>query len=622
MADPPQLPLVVVVPEHELSEPEAGFGRRHAIYRIVCKEGHGAEWHVKRRWTELRLTYDALLRTHQDALRSAPAFEAHPPFWRLGPAQLEREFLDQRAASMQALLQSLINTLGVSVLRQQGPSPLLALLSDCDDVGKAIAGGNPHGGLLRAQTAAHGVAPTPAAWRRAQSAAARLGSPADNDALAALAAEVEGDAMPPGTPFLPATFRLRTAGGGSGGDDESASELDSPASALFGSPDSRAGLTPRPVNKRKGGTEGGGGGEVEPKWLMEAGSVLQKTATGHFAVGGAKKLQLQPPSSSAFSSLPDSPDTVDALHLDGNKEEDVQEVVAEAEGPAPSLPPSPPPGVGGSPPAILPLNANELDEFRRWKEARERQQAGGATTAGAAAFTPSPAASFAAAASAPSPRAARGAGAGAGGGGVGGGRRRWLPTWAIAVLVVAVIARFGFLIAQMTPSAIRSRVEAERVKHDPNRPIMGPRGLMYRADASPKLGEEAKPKAEEAPPVPSQPSPSPSPLEEEGKAAASSSEDWEVEEVEAAEEGEGEVALAADAADVPLGEADRRRKRKTWQRAAKVPLFWLGKGAKAAVAIGSWPIRTTTWPIHAPIRAIVKRQQQQKQQQRLKARVA
>ena len=72
MADPPQLPLVVVVPEHELSEPEAGFGRRHAIYRIVCKEGHGAEWHVKRRWTELRLTYDALLRTHQDALRSAP----------------------------------------------------------------------------------------------------------------------------------------------------------------------------------------------------------------------------------------------------------------------------------------------------------------------------------------------------------------------------------------------------------------------------------------------------------------------------------------------------------------------------------------------------------------------
>ena len=99
-------PLVVVVPDHEVIESEAGFGRRHAIYRIVCTEG-AATWTIRRRWTELRITIDAMQQTHAAALKLAPSFEAHPPFWRLGAAQLEPEFLSERAASMQSLLQAL-----------------------------------------------------------------------------------------------------------------------------------------------------------------------------------------------------------------------------------------------------------------------------------------------------------------------------------------------------------------------------------------------------------------------------------------------------------------------------------------------------------------------------------
>lgn len=58
-----------------------------------------------------------------------PSFEPHA-WWRLGPAALERAFLEERAASMAALLQALVRVLECSVVRQVGPPPLVALLAD------------------------------------------------------------------------------------------------------------------------------------------------------------------------------------------------------------------------------------------------------------------------------------------------------------------------------------------------------------------------------------------------------------------------------------------------------------------------------------------------------------
>ena len=281
--------LVVVVPDHEVIEPEEGFGRRHAIYRIVCTEG-AATWEVRRRWTELRITYDALQHTHAAALRGAPAFEAHPPFWRLGPGQLEPDFLDQRAKAMQDLLQALVDRLDVSIERQAGPSPLLALLTDCDDVHAAARAAAP--GLLNRAQSAFPLRPaggpqhaavgmgTPADWRRAQSAAAMLGSPAEDAALAALAAEAAGERM--------AAPDLASELGDARDDPDDASSalgwspaLGSPASCAFGSPDSRAGLTPANPRHRARRPP-----EEEPKWLLEAGAYLHKTATGNFGLAG------------------------------------------------------------------------------------------------------------------------------------------------------------------------------------------------------------------------------------------------------------------------------------------------------------------------------------------------
>ena len=80
------------------------------------------------------MTIDALKATHINAFSApgVPDFEPHA-WWRVGPAALQPEFLAERAESMQALLQALVRALDVSVLAQRGPSPLLALLSDCDD---------------------------------------------------------------------------------------------------------------------------------------------------------------------------------------------------------------------------------------------------------------------------------------------------------------------------------------------------------------------------------------------------------------------------------------------------------------------------------------------------------
>ena len=61
-------------------------------------------WEVKRRWTELRITIDALKATHSPvfACDGVPSFEPHA-WWRLGPAALDPKFLTERAQSMQSI---------------------------------------------------------------------------------------------------------------------------------------------------------------------------------------------------------------------------------------------------------------------------------------------------------------------------------------------------------------------------------------------------------------------------------------------------------------------------------------------------------------------------------------
>ena len=64
--------LRVAVPDYDIIDTLGqSFGRQHARYRIVCKEG-GHVWEVQRRWTELRVTIDALKATHINAF-SAPS---------------------------------------------------------------------------------------------------------------------------------------------------------------------------------------------------------------------------------------------------------------------------------------------------------------------------------------------------------------------------------------------------------------------------------------------------------------------------------------------------------------------------------------------------------------------
>ena len=173
---PTDAPLTLVVPDYEVIENSAGFGRAHARYRLVITEA-GSEWQVRRRWTSSRLTIDFVALTHPAAFTrdKVPDFEPHA-WWRIGSSALDPKFLSERCASMQELLQALCDVLKVSIVRQDGPSALLALLMDCDtpDAPAEALMQRAHttGGDLRADP------PTPPAdWRRAQSAAGALHSP-------------------------------------------------------------------------------------------------------------------------------------------------------------------------------------------------------------------------------------------------------------------------------------------------------------------------------------------------------------------------------------------------------------------------------------------------------------
>ena len=179
------------------------------------------------------------------------------------------------------------------------------------------------------------------------------------------------------------------------------------------------------------------------------------------------------------------PDTVDALMTPAAAEGDgaatmaaAAMAVAAAVGPLPaspangaSLPPSPPPASG---------SASSSACRRRRVSPWTRRSSGVPSMAAAAAGGGG--------CDGHDERCGRSGGKGGGvrapgkaprGNAAGGGGRR-VPLWVLMALVAALVGRVVWVAAGFTPSAIRERIEAERRRHDPNRPIMGPRGPAYR----------------------------------------------------------------------------------------------------------------------------------------------
>ena len=531
-------PLLVVVPDWEVVDTLGkGFGKQHARYRLVCSEA-GCSWEVARRWTELRMTIEALKATHAAAFDAPaiPAFEPHA-WWRLGAAALEPSFLQERAASMQALLQGLVDVLGVSVVRQRGPSPLLALLSDCDDASSLrspaaapAAQLRQSNGVLSPPPAAARAPGTPADWRMAQSAAAQtLDSPADAEALGELAAAAEGGIAVQSPLANAGSLRYDTPkGGGARGSGEP--------------------------------TEG-----PEPTWLTEAGLQLRQTATGNVALPtpkvargpGADTLGFVSPTASetTMQSTPDtleapSPpaiDDVDIHHVseelanagtDAPQAQAVPAPVPDESAPIDEMPTEPPAAAPSAeaPSAAAPSAASAAADA--WAAAAaEAAVAAAARAAARAAEQGKATVEMVAEAAAPSARphrrptpplrkprsraaakasgqaqangrcATRGAASSAldrqaaryadgetadnelraelrarraRGGAAEGGKRigRW-PVWAVLLVLVLVCIRGAYLLTHLSPSYVQGRIDRERERNSPDRPIQGPHGLMY-----------------------------------------------------------------------------------------------------------------------------------------------
>lgn len=449
----------IAVPSYEVATSEAGFGQRqHARYRVVCHEA-GAQWTVHRRWTELRMTVDALKQTHPAAFTSPkmPSFEPHA-WWRIGSSALDPAFLKSRAENMQLLLQALVDLLDVSVSKQRGPSALLALLVDCDP-----------GMSVQAPR-------TPAEWRRAQLAAPDFESPIST-----------GRAC---------------------------------------SPESDSG----------GGGEGGESTELPP-WLTEADAFLNKTAGGRFAVGrkleGAAAAKATPVASPATpavvlhapaepapaaapppeQSTPGTPDTLDAdASATDSPFAQLEQMATAPPSSAPAPPPrgirppeppkaeaAPKPATRAQPPASSPPKAAAKAKAKVEAAAAPPPPAPGPTPGptpafgGPAGITPNLMAEARRRAAAMHDKDSyeafaeqmrsdpRLAGSAAARDKKKAGKKQW-PTWAILLVAAVVVLRAGYLLSKLTPSNIRERVEEERRKNDPRRPIQGPRGLMYPVD--------------------------------------------------------------------------------------------------------------------------------------------
>ena len=99
----------------------------YASYTIIITDG-SKSYVLRRRWNDLKIMHATLTRDHADVLASpgVPPFEAHS--WRLG-GNLEPSFLTKRAASMQALLQSLVEVFDLSAA-SSGPRILFDFLFD------------------------------------------------------------------------------------------------------------------------------------------------------------------------------------------------------------------------------------------------------------------------------------------------------------------------------------------------------------------------------------------------------------------------------------------------------------------------------------------------------------
>ncbi len=104
--------------------------RPYATYTLVVSQSN-ASWTLTRRWNDLRRAMDQLSagdHAAQLAEMSLPVkFEPHG--WRSSTAMLEPAFLEERAANMAALLNTLLAGFDVNFALKLGPPSLLELLS-------------------------------------------------------------------------------------------------------------------------------------------------------------------------------------------------------------------------------------------------------------------------------------------------------------------------------------------------------------------------------------------------------------------------------------------------------------------------------------------------------------
>jgi len=122
--------FLAVIPND--GSPEAAY----ATYEVVSEEGD-QRWATVCRWSDLRRLHDELdsrCAAQMKVARSAGL----PSFWhhtlRLGKARISPEFCAGRAREMTKLLQTLVRTLGVSLLKECGPKPLISFLGKGVDV--------------------------------------------------------------------------------------------------------------------------------------------------------------------------------------------------------------------------------------------------------------------------------------------------------------------------------------------------------------------------------------------------------------------------------------------------------------------------------------------------------
>ena len=78
------------------------------------------------------------------------------------------------------------------------------------------------------------------------------------------------------------------------------------------------------------------------------------------------------------------------------------------------------------------------------------------------------------------------------------------PWWVVAIVMVVVLARGAYLVSYLSPSYIKSRVAQEKERNAADRPVHGPRGIMY--PYKPKPTESASAEAVRAQQQPTSPS--------------------------------------------------------------------------------------------------------------------